>query len=96
MCSERGGHSLPWQGRHDSRGDFAVSSIQSNHSSRAWLLLCSCCPGKPCQILPVREHPGGEASPPRTGAGGQGREQEWQELICLRQASASLRVTRGS
>lgn len=79
-----------------SREDCAISSIQRNLSKHAWLLLCSCCHGKPCQILPVKEHPAWEAFPPHTGAGGKGRAQEWQELIYLSQASVSLSTTHSS
>lgn len=38
----------------------------------------------------------GRPSPPHPGAGGKGREQEWQELIYLSQASVSLHMTHGS
>lgn len=63
MHHARGHLSLPWQSKNDSREDFAISSVQSNHSNHAWLHCCSRCHGKPCQILPVKEHPGWEAFP---------------------------------
>lgn len=90
------GKELPQQSDHDSRDDCAISSIQRKLSKHAWLLLCSRCHGQPCQILPVKEHPAWEAFPPHTGAGGKGREREWQELIYLSQASVSLSTTHSS
>lgn len=94
MHKVKGCPSLPQQSKHDSREDCAISCIQRNLSKHAWLLLCSCCHGKPYQILPVKDILLGR--PSLTGAGGKGREQEWQDLIYLSQASVSLSTTHSS
>lgn len=96
MHQAKGCPSVPQQRKHDSREDCAISSIQRNLSKHAWLLLCSRCHGKPYQILPVKEHPAWEAFPSHTSARGKGREQQWQELIYLSQASVSLSTTHSS